>query len=178
MKWLIPNFFTAIRPVLAIWALSFALRDEWNWAFAIFAAAGLTDVIDGPLARGLRVETRLGKQVLEPIADTVYGACGMIALYPAAFFSGLTTTMALAPVAILTLASGLGERQSRFPAFKRLCLQFHLHGYGAVAIAGNLFYGLKSAVPDSTIWMLAAVLTPIGYLLKSNRFHDRRMGII
>ncbi|MFH7319496.1 CDP-diacylglycerol--glycerol-3-phosphate 3-phosphatidyltransferase [Desulfurivibrio sp. D14AmB] len=64
----IPNLITVIRillvPVLAI----FLLEEQYGYALLIFIIAGVSDGLDGFLARLLKQKTRLGA-ILDPLAD-------------------------------------------------------------------------------------------------------------
>ncbi len=46
------------------------ISSSWIWAAIIFAIAGLTDMLDGMVARWLRQETIIGKY-LDPLADKI-----------------------------------------------------------------------------------------------------------
>jgi CDP-diacylglycerol--glycerol-3-phosphate 3-phosphatidyltransferase len=84
MLWLIPNIFTFGRLVLTIIFLAMILctppADAQNRpfflhiAFVIFVIAGLTDVLDGPVARKLNVTSKFGRMV-DPLVDKVL-VCG------------------------------------------------------------------------------------------------------
>ncbi|MBA4602983.1 CDP-alcohol phosphatidyltransferase family protein [Thermoactinomyces mirandus] len=67
----LPNFLTLIRFILIPAYLVVFFSDmPWHvhWAFGIILLAGLTDVIDGYLARRMRQITQLGI-MLDPLAD-------------------------------------------------------------------------------------------------------------
>ena len=69
----LPNFLTLIRIFLTplfIYFLFWGGVNGYPWALAIFIAAGVTDIIDGYLARRLMVESTIGK-MLDPIADKI-----------------------------------------------------------------------------------------------------------
>lgn len=53
------------------------LEDEWVWVFWLFVAAGLSDLLDGALARHFDWESPLGSYI-DPMADKVL--CGGIVL--------------------------------------------------------------------------------------------------
>lgn len=53
------------------------LESEWLWVFWIFVAAGLSDLLDGALARHFHWESPLGS-FIDPMADKVL--CGGIVL--------------------------------------------------------------------------------------------------
>lgn len=59
---------TVSRLILAPFFLFSFLKGEFMWAFALFTVAGVTDLIDGSIARWTKQETELGA-FLDPIAD-------------------------------------------------------------------------------------------------------------
>jgi cardiolipin synthase (CMP-forming) len=63
-----PNLLTLMRICLAPFLVSAILEDRYALGFGLFVAAGLTDALDGTLARWLRQRTVLG-QYLDPVAD-------------------------------------------------------------------------------------------------------------
>ncbi|UCD38271.1 MAG: CDP-diacylglycerol--glycerol-3-phosphate 3-phosphatidyltransferase [Fidelibacterota bacterium] len=69
----LPNLLTIVRILLTplfIYVLFWGGENGYPWALAIFITAGITDIIDGYLARKLKVETRIGK-MLDPMADKI-----------------------------------------------------------------------------------------------------------
>jgi cardiolipin synthase (CMP-forming) len=63
-----PNLLTVLRICLAPFLVSAILESRYRLSFALFVAAGLTDALDGTLARWLSQRTTLG-QYLDPVAD-------------------------------------------------------------------------------------------------------------
>jgi len=63
-----PNLLTVLRICLAPFLVSAILENRYGLSFALFVAAGLTDALDGTLARWLKQRTVLG-QYLDPVAD-------------------------------------------------------------------------------------------------------------
>ena len=63
-----PNLLTLMRICLAPFLVSAILDDRYSLSFILFVAAGLTDALDGALARWLKQRTVLG-QYLDPVAD-------------------------------------------------------------------------------------------------------------
>jgi cardiolipin synthase (CMP-forming) len=63
-----PNLLTITRICLAPFLVSAILERQFQLSFVLFVAAGLTDALDGTLARILRQRTMLG-QYLDPVAD-------------------------------------------------------------------------------------------------------------
>jgi CDP-diacylglycerol---glycerol-3-phosphate 3-phosphatidyltransferase len=88
----IPNILTGGRLVLAIIFLVMIFLEPTlpanremsfpcylDYAFLIFLIAGLTDIIDGPLARKLDVASKFGRMV-DPLADKVL-ICGAFVVF-------------------------------------------------------------------------------------------------
>ena len=63
-----PNLLTLLRICLAPFLVAAILQDNFVLSFSLFVAAGLTDALDGVLARVLKQRTVLG-QYLDPVAD-------------------------------------------------------------------------------------------------------------
>jgi cardiolipin synthase len=63
-----PNLLTVMRICLAPLLVSAILDNRFGLSFGLFVAAGLTDALDGTLARWLKQRTVLG-EYLDPVAD-------------------------------------------------------------------------------------------------------------
>lgn len=63
-----PNLLTVARVCMAPFLVSAILEQRFTLGFVLFLIAGLTDLLDGTLARILKQRTQLG-QYLDPIAD-------------------------------------------------------------------------------------------------------------
>ena len=63
-----PNLLTLMRLLFVPFVVVAIQQQNYTWALVIFVAAGVTDLLDGLLARLLRQKTTLG-QYLDPIAD-------------------------------------------------------------------------------------------------------------
>lgn len=66
--WTAPNQLTLLRLIFIPFVITNVLEDNWHWALALLVLAGLSDALDGWLARVLDQRTLLG-QYLDPIAD-------------------------------------------------------------------------------------------------------------
>lgn len=69
--WTLPNLLTALRLLLVPFFLWFLLRGDDGWALLILIVSGVSDYLDGVIARTHGLVTRLG-QVLDPLADRLY----------------------------------------------------------------------------------------------------------
>ena len=63
-----PNQLTLLRMIFLPFIVISLVKHDFKWALALFIFAGLTDGLDGLLARTLHQQTVLG-QYLDPIAD-------------------------------------------------------------------------------------------------------------
>jgi cardiolipin synthase len=75
----LPNLFSFARVVLLLPFIYFLQQKSYGLAFAIFVLAGVTDAIDGAMARLLHQRTVLGAY-LDPAADKVLMTFSYIAL--------------------------------------------------------------------------------------------------
>ncbi|MDD5459778.1 MAG: CDP-alcohol phosphatidyltransferase family protein [Phycisphaerae bacterium] len=104
----IPNMLTFGRVVLTVIFLVMIVylpkvdeaqqRDFLHLAFVLFLVAGLTDIIDGKLARHFNVTSKFGR-IMDPLADKllVVGAfiCFAVMKLPESIFNLNETTMAV-----------------------------------------------------------------------------------
>ena len=63
-----PNQLTLLRMIFLPFIVINLLKHDFKWALALFVLAGLSDGLDGLLARTLHQQTLLG-EYLDPIAD-------------------------------------------------------------------------------------------------------------
>jgi cardiolipin synthase len=66
----IPNIISLLRLLAVIPVVFLLLEHRYGWALALFAAAGISDGLDGYLAKHYGWRTRLGG-ILDPLADKV-----------------------------------------------------------------------------------------------------------
>ena len=75
----LPNIISALRIAGAIGLLFFNVK---GWPFwVLYASCGISDMVDGRLARKLNAETEAGA-VLDSVADIVFVACCAFRLLP------------------------------------------------------------------------------------------------
>ena len=112
MNWTIPNILTALRliaaPAVVIATLAFQDPLSYWIALIIFVVAGLTDFVDGYLARLWKQETAFGK-MMDPIADKTIVIMTLIALLVPFNFSALIMIPTLVIIFREILVSGLRE---------------------------------------------------------------------
>src|SRR5499427_8524656 len=66
--WTAPNQITLLRLIFIPFVIICVHDGDWEWALGLLVLAGLSDALDGLLARTLHQQTMLG-QYLDPIAD-------------------------------------------------------------------------------------------------------------
>ncbi|UWZ42018.1 CDP-alcohol phosphatidyltransferase family protein [Dactylosporangium matsuzakiense] len=76
----VPNFFTFARLLgVPLFLYLFLATDATGWAVTVLAVGGLSDWVDGFLARRLNQTSRLG-ELLDPLADRLYILATLFAL--------------------------------------------------------------------------------------------------
>jgi cardiolipin synthase len=154
--WTVPNALSALRlagvPVFLYLVLG---PHEDGWAILLLMAAGISDYLDGKIARRFNQFSRLG-QLLDPAADRLYIVSTLIALVVR---DGLPLWWA----AIL-----VGRDLALLPTLPVL----NRHGYGPLpvhflgkAATFNLLYAfpmLLAALPGRDDWE-ATVFRPLGW---------------
>lgn len=99
-NWTLPNVLTISRILLTpVFVMAFE-SHRFDLAWGLFALAGLTDALDGLLARLLRQRTRLGS-MLDPLADKVLLVTCFICLASGGFLPGWLVTLAVSRDALI-----------------------------------------------------------------------------
>ncbi|MEN6468698.1 MAG: CDP-alcohol phosphatidyltransferase family protein [Smithella sp.] len=75
----IPNFLSLLRIILVPVFVIFLIQTEYDKALITFTVAGVTDALDGTLARLLKCQTTLGAY-LDPIADKLLLVTSFVSL--------------------------------------------------------------------------------------------------
>jgi len=87
----IPNFLSLLRIILVPVIVIFLIQGSYTKALIAFVIAGLTDALDGAVARILNKQTKLGS-FLDPLADKILLSTSFIAL---AIFSLIPSWLAV-----------------------------------------------------------------------------------
>lgn len=107
----IPNFLSLLRIILVPVFVIFLIQSEYDKALITFIVAGLTDALDGTLARLLKCQTTLGAY-LDPIADKLLLVTSFVTLAIFGLIPGWVAVIVISRdfiillgIAILTLMS-------------------------------------------------------------------------
>jgi cardiolipin synthase len=97
--WLtIPNVLTALRLLAIIPFVVLAMQGRDRPALALFVAAGLTDTLDGTIARYLGQTSKIGR-LLDPLADKLFTSVSFVVL--SLFRAGLSSIPIWIMIAVL-----------------------------------------------------------------------------
>ena len=169
MAW-VPNALTIFRfaliPVFV--ALLLVSDGGHSWAAAIvFAVAGVTDQIDGWLARRWHVESNFGK-IADPLADRLMIDSAVILLWNAGRLPWVALAIPARDVALVAGYKLVAERGYDFSV--------NLAGKAATWLlyASLAFVMVTREGTDWPLWIfwagfVVAVIALVGYLLKARR---------
>jgi CDP-diacylglycerol--glycerol-3-phosphate 3-phosphatidyltransferase/cardiolipin synthase len=171
----LPNLLTLSR-ILAV-PLLVALMwgsDEWLWlgAFAVFTIAGITDYLDGYLARAQGTVSKIGV-FLDPIADKIMVAATIVMLIHSGLIHGFAVIAALIILLREIIVSGLreylGALQVSLPvsALAKWKTAFQMIALGALVLAGSapaLLPWLPALeIGIVSLWIAAGLTLVTGY---------------
>jgi cardiolipin synthase len=171
--WNLPNVLTLCRFILIPVYLIIFEAGYVKVAFFVLLAAGLTDVLDGYIARKRKLVTQLGS-MLDPLADKSM----MIAVILSLVFSGMISWLAAAAMFLRDAGMIVGS------AF--------LHFRGKITVPANVMGKLTTVLyylailliifrmpyANVYLWFVISVsfLTSIIYILQFNLLNKRRMN--
>lgn len=173
--WLtIPNLFTVVR-VLAIYPFAlWAMHGKDRAALILFLVAGLTDTLDGTIARHFGQTSKIGR-LLDPLADKLFTGGAFVVL--SAFRSGLSSipigimaAVLLRDVLILA-GSFLVYRTSRNSGFQPSVYgklnTFLEIGIVVVFLAKSDFPILAAFLPGAYVLLLLSLVVSAGDYLRT-----------
>ena len=155
-----PNLLSLTRICMAPFLVSAILDNHYALTFGLFVVAGLTDALDGLLARLLKQRTMLG-QYLDPVADKLLLSTLFLVLTYKQLIPGRVTALVLGrDVGILVVAAILyaaaGRREFRPSIFGKGNTLAQV-----AAVAAVIFYQLDAAPWVSSCRTLALDATMV-----------------
>ena len=168
-RWSLPNLLTYGRIVavpLVVVCLYWPAVDAMRWvAFGIYAAAAVTDFLDGYLARAWSQQSSLGS-MLDPIADKLLVAAVLFMLVNDRTLDGLNVVAAIVILCREILVSGLREFlvavKGSLPVSKvakwKTTMQLLSLGFLICGRAGEKVLPGNTAIGLTLLW-IAAILT-------------------
>ncbi len=145
--------------------------DAMRWvALTIFIAAGVTDVLDGYLARAWDQQSSFGR-MLDPIADKLLVSSCLLMLAADGTISGLSLWAAIVILCREILVSGLREYLAELrvsvPVTRlakwKTTLQLVAIGFLLAGDAGDAILGVVTPIGLSLLWLSALLTLYTGY---------------
>ena len=157
----LPNILTLARLCLVPLSVVFITAPDWQAAFLVFVIAGLTDALDGWIAKHYHLETELGAY-LDPLADkallvSIYIALTMAHEMPAAL-TILVVSRDIMIVSAVLISIALDNRMPIKPLFISKVNTTAQIGLAALVLAAKAFE-LPIAMWMPAALVLVAVLT-------------------
>jgi len=157
---LVPNILTLGRLVLTIFLLIMLLYSPnaqnrtsfLDTAFIVFLIAGLTDIVDGPIARHYGIATKFGR-IMDPLADKIL-VCGAFISFA---WIGEPTLFNLSPATlkiIQWLVAGIIVAREAYVTILRHIAEAHGINFAATA-SGKIKMFLQSFAIGVTIVKMA-----------------------
>ncbi|MGO9338315.1 MAG: CDP-alcohol phosphatidyltransferase family protein [Terracidiphilus sp.] len=174
-----PNLLTLVRICLAPFLVAAILEDHYAVSFYLFVAAGLTDALDGSLARVLKQRSMLG-QYLDPVADKLLLSTLFLVLMHKGLIPTRVTVMVFGrDVAILVVAAILYAAAGRREFIPSIFGKANTFAQVA-AVAAVLLHQMTDAYWVSEVRMIALGATMV--LTVVSGFHyawlvSRRVGL-
>lgn len=161
MRLTIPNMITIMRLLLVPAVVLAMLNMRWDWAFAGFLVAGISDGVDGFIARRFNQQSRLGAY-LDPMADkvllvSVFVVMGFIGELPLWLVVTMVSRDALIICAVLlsTVMAHPVEMKPLYVSKANTAAQIVL----AAVVLGELALGLHLDPLRPALILLSGVLT-------------------
>jgi cardiolipin synthase (CMP-forming) len=157
----IPNLITIGRLIIVPFVIVMIMQERWAAAFVLFAIAGISDGIDGFIARHFDMRSELGAYI-DPLADksllvSIYVSLAVVGAIPSWLAIVVVSRDAMIVAAVL-----LSWVMSR-PVEIRPLLISKLNtvaqiGFAAFALAANA-YGIELAGLEDVVMLTVAALT-------------------
>lgn len=176
----IPNFLSLLRIILVPVIVIFLIQESYSKALIVFVVAGLTDALDGAVARMFNKQTELGSY-LDPLADKILLSTSFIAL---AIFGLIPSWLAvivisrdfiiLLGIATLSMMSVTYEIQPVFVSKVTTILQIATVFF-ALLIKANTFAMERYDLIIILSWLTAlfTIISGLIYIIKGIKYINR-----
>jgi len=170
-----PNLLTLLRICLAPFLVAAILQNRFALGFGLFVAAGLTDALDGLLARLLKQRSQLG-EYLDPVADKLLLSTLFLVLMHMSLIPVTVTVLVFGrDVGILVVAAILfaatGRREFAPSLFGKTNTLAQVSAVAAVLLQQALLQNMLWQQPTAVFWVkvirLVALDATIGLTIAS-----------
>jgi cardiolipin synthase len=157
----VANQLTMLRMALVPAFVLLVLGSEFSWALVVFVVAGLTDALDGYVARHANQSTRLGA-MLDPVADKLLAGSAFVILtwssvVSCAIPAWLTVTLlfrdGMIAVGVVVVNLTVGPREFAPSRLGKVATALNILT-GAAVLAANA----TGECPGALRWLYAATL--------------------
>ena len=165
--WTVPNQITLLRLGFLPFFLILISYEEYKWALLILVVAGLTDGIDGVLARYLNQKSALGAY-LDPIADKLLLSSSFVILAMAKKVAWWLTIMVLSRDVLLLVVAAViilisGYRPFPPSIYGKLTTFFQIVFVFAVVLAAAYPYPHWETVNRALIYIVTGFTVFSGF---------------
>ena len=167
----IPNFITIFRFILVPFVIYALFKGQTGLALAGFLIAGISDAVDGFIARRYNQRSELGAY-LDPIADklllvTIFIACGYLGVLPLWLVYAVVSrdAMIVGAVVLSTIMGNPVEMRPLFISKMNTAMQIILAAFVLADLALVLDYPL---IRTFLVWLVALLtaLSAAAYLVQ------------
>lgn len=157
----IPNLITIARLIIVPIVIVMIMQGEWGWAFTLFVVAGISDGVDGYLARRLDMRTEFGAYI-DPLADkallvSIYVMLPIIGVLPG-WLAIVVVSRDLMIIAAIMVSWLMGRPVAIKPlAISKLNTAVQI-GFAAL-ILGKKAFGFELNAFDTVLMWVVAALT-------------------
>lgn len=178
----LPNKLTVLRVILVpVFLLCMYIKFPFHYIFAliVYAAASITDMLDGKIARKRNLVTTFGK-FLDPLADKILVASSLISFVAIDDYPGHISIAVILIIAREFMVSGLrlvtasegvvvaagiwGKLKTAFTMIGTVLILFFLFLNYDVKVLTNPTWNILTIICDVIIW-IATILTWISGLI-------------
>lgn len=178
----LPNKLTVLRVILVpVFLLCMYIKFPFHYIFAliVYAAASITDMLDGKIARKRNLVTTFGK-FLDPLADKILVASSLISFVAIDDYPGHISIAVILIIAREFMVSGLrlvtasegvvvaagiwGKLKTAFTMIGTVLILFFLFLNYDVKVLTNSTWNILTIICDVIIW-IATILTWISGLI-------------
>ena len=173
----VPNILTVFRLIMVPILIILMLQHDWNlhwWAVSVFVIAGVTDQLDGHIARSQDLITDFGR-IMDPIADKALTLSAFIMLsivgYLPWWFTiviaarelGVTVLRALLlKRSVVVAASFAGKFKTLLQMFLIFILLLPWSAFSNIVMPGSWFMDVVAALT-----LIATLWSGAGYVIES-----------
>jgi cardiolipin synthase len=156
----IPNIITIGRLIIVPFVIMMIGQERWGVAFVLFVAAGVSDAVDGFIAKRFDMRSEFGAYI-DPLADkalltSIYVALGVVGVLPA-WLAVLVVSRDVMIVAAILLSWLMDRPVAIKPLVVSKLNTGAQIGFAAMVLSGLTFGLAYGQAATLAIWVVAAL---------------------